>query len=513
MNMKTLKLLRGLMSMENKITDWDIREEILNNGFTNTCVMASAGTGKTTLLINKLQKLNEIDNSHKSYAILTFTNKATKEIKIRSSIGNAYISTIDSFVENEIIRPFMNDIEETRDYPNNYKVDFSNKFKFRDAGMDLLKNKGIMGIYNDNTKNFKFEYALNILEHSSACQDYLKSKYRMFFIDEYQDCDKDMHSFFMYICDNFEIPFFIIGDEKQSIYQWRGAIGNIFNEVSEKFKKYYLIHSFRCHFEINNFANLIHYPEAYVMSQKEVDRIIVYSDSENQHRYKLIESLIKNNYLDFRNEITIFVNNNKNAEQLSNLLKTIGYNFRYIPRMPIEDSYRNSKILMTLARFRFDQQYYLTNFIEDNFLEISRSKLKKCFDDFFNHDITGDTYNNFINNLSTQINLDFDENEKQSLLDTITNDQYIICFESDSKHNIMTAFAAKGLEFDQTVAFGSDYIYEEKNQLHYVAITRSKEKCIIIDDSMGKYLNKVNITIQKNMNEKNIKYKNLYKLL
>lgn len=499
--------------MENKITDWDTREDILNNGFTNTCVMASAGTGKTTLLINKLQKLNEINNSHKSYAVLTFTNKATEEIKIRSSIKNAYISTIDSFVENEIIRPFMNDIEETKDYPNNYKVDFLNKFKFRDAGMDLLKNKGIMGIYNDNTKNFKFEYALNILEHSNACQDYLKSKYRMFFIDEYQDCDKDMHSFFMYICNNLEIPFFIIGDEKQSIYQWRGAIGNIFNEVSEKFKKYYLIHSFRCHFEINNFANLIHYPEAYFISQKEVDRIIIYRDSENQHRYKLIESLINNNYLDLSDEITIFVNNNQNAEQLSNLLKTIGYNFRYIPRMPIEDSYRNSKILMTLTRFRFDQQYYITNFIEDNFLEISRSKLKKCFDDFFNHDITGDTYTEFINILSAKINVDFDENEKQRLFDTITNNQYKVCFENGSKHNIMTTFAAKGLEFDQIVAFGSDYISEKKNQLHYVAITRSKEKCIIVDDLNGEYLDKVNKIIQENLKEEIKNYQNIYRLL
>lgn len=499
--------------MENKITDWDTREDILSNGFANSCVMASAGTGKTTLLINKLQKLNEIDNSHKSYAILTFTNKATEEIKNRSSIRNVYISTIDSFVENEIIRPFMNDIEETKDYPNNYKVDYSNKFKFRDAGMDLLKNKGIMGIYNDNTKNFKFEYALNILEQSHACQDYLKSKYRMFFIDEYQDCDKDMHSFFMYICDNLEIPFFIIGDEKQSIYQWRGAIGNIFNEVSEKFKKYYLINSFRCHFEINNFANLIHYPEAYVMSQKEVDRIIIYRDSENQHRYKLIESLINNNYLDLSDEITIFVNNNQNAEQLSNLLKTIGYNFRYIPRMPIEDSYRNSKILMTLTRFRFDQQYYITNFIEDNFLEISRSKLKKCFDDFFNHDITGDTYTEFINILSAKINVDFDENEKQSLFDTITNNQYKVCFENGSKYNIMTTFAAKGLEFDQTVAFGSDYISEDKNQLHYVAITRSKEKCIFVDDLNGRYLNKINKIIQENAKEKINEYQNIYKLL
>lgn len=499
--------------MENQITDWDTREEILNNGFTNTCVMASAGTGKTTLLINKLEKLNKIKNSHKSFAVLTFTNKATEEIKVRCNVNNVFIATIDSFVETEIIRPFMNDIKETKDYPNNYKVDYSNKFIFRNTGMELLKKKGIMGLYKDNKKNFKFEYALNILEHSTACQDYLKSKYRMFFIDEYQDCDKDMHEFFMYICDNLEIPFFIIGDEKQSIYQWRGAIGNIFNIISEKFGKYHLIHSFRCHFEINNFANLIHYPEAYVKSQKVVNRIIVYRDSENQHRYKLIESLIKNNYLDLSNEITIFVNNNKNAERLSDLLKTIGYKFRYVPRMPIEDSYRNSKILMTLAKFRFDQQYYITNFIEDNFLEISRSKLKKCFDDFFNHDITEDTYNHFINNLSTEINVDFNESEKESLLETLIDNRYTVCFENDSKHKVMTAFAAKGLEFNQVVAFGTDYIYDDKNQLHYVAVTRCKDKCIIIDDSNGRYLNKINTIIKENTNEELNSYQNIYKLL
>lgn len=499
--------------MENQITDWDTREEILNNGFTNTCVMASAGTGKTTLLINKLQKLNEINNSHKSYAVLTFTNKATEEIKIRCSIRNAYISTIDSFVENEIIRPFMSDIELTKDYANNFKVDYQYKFNSTNEGLQVMKKENIMGVYYDNKMNFKFRLALYILQNSTASQDYLKSKYCMFFIDEYQDCDEDMHSFFMYICGNLEIPFFIIGDEKQSIYQWRGAIGNIFNEVSEKFKKYFLIHSFRCHFEINNFANLIHYPEAYVMSQKEVDRIIIYRDSEHQHRHKLIETFIKNNFLDFRNEITIFVNNHKNAEQLSNLLKTIGYTFRYIPRMPIEDSYRNSKILMTLARFRFDQQYYITNFIEDNFLEISRSKLKKCFDDFFNHDITVCAYTEFINILSTKINVDFDENEKQSLFDTITNDKYQICFESDSKHNIMTTFAAKGLEFDQTVAFGSDYIADEKNQLHYVAITRSKEKCIFVDDINGDYIDKINRIIKEKIKEETNNYKKIYKLL
>lgn len=499
--------------MENQITDWDTREEILNNGFSNTCVMASAGTGKTTLLINKLEKLNEINNSHKSYAVLTFTNKATDEIKIRNNVKNVYIATIDAFADNEIIRSFINDIKLTKDYPNNFKVDYQYKFDSTNDGLDVMKHENIMGAYYDNEKNFKFRLALFILENSNACQDYLKSKYCMFFIDEYQDCDEDMHNFFMFICDNLNIPFFIIGDEKQSIYQWRGAIGNIFDEVSGKFKKHQLVHSFRCHFEINNFANLIHYPSAYKKISEDVDRIIIYKDFENQHRFKLIDIFIANGTLNLNKEITIFINNNERAENLCDLLNKHGYNFRFVPKMQIENAYCNANLLKSLARYRFDQHYYLTNFIEDNYLEVSRSKLKKCFDNFFNYTLTEDTYNNFIKILSTNINVDFNENEKLSLFEIITNDRYKVCFEKDNKHKIMTTFAAKGLEFDQTVAFGSDYISEKKNQLHYVAITRSKDKCIIVDDLNGRYLNKINKIIQENIEEEINQYQNIYKLL
>ena len=50
----------------------------------------------------------------------------------------------------------------------------------------------------------------------------MKAKYYRIYIDEYQDSDRDMHNLFMYICKKLEIPLFIVGDLKQSIYGWRG---------------------------------------------------------------------------------------------------------------------------------------------------------------------------------------------------------------------------------------------------------------------------------------------------
>ncbi|RKJ48335.1 hypothetical protein D7X25_20935 [bacterium 1XD42-8] len=32
-----------------------------------------------------------------------------------------------------------------------------------------------------------------------------------------------MHKLFMYLCDTLKIETFVVGDEKQSIYIWRGA--------------------------------------------------------------------------------------------------------------------------------------------------------------------------------------------------------------------------------------------------------------------------------------------------
>ena len=75
-----------------------------------------------------------------------------------------------------------------------------------------------------------------------TCRLYLQAKYFKIYIDEYQDCDKSMHKFFMYLCDELNIETFVVGDEKQSIYIWRGAYPEAFKSIWNKpnFKKIFM---------------------------------------------------------------------------------------------------------------------------------------------------------------------------------------------------------------------------------------------------------------------------------
>lgn len=103
------------------------------------------------------------------------------------------------------------------------------------------------------------ELALEILKNSSACQLYLKSKYSKIYVDEYQDFDKDMHALFMYLCETLKIDTFVVGDEKQSIYMWRGAYPEAFMSIWTRgdFSKKVMTDNYRSCQQIQNYSNLL----------------------------------------------------------------------------------------------------------------------------------------------------------------------------------------------------------------------------------------------------------------
>src|SRR5699024_7124066 len=101
--------------------------------------------------------------------------------------------------------------------------------------------------------------AYDILKKNIVAREYIQAKYKMIFLDEYQDTDLDMHTLFMFLKDQLNITLFIVGDAKQAIYLWRGAQSNIFEMLKQDDMNHYsLIKNFRCHDEIVNYANLIH---------------------------------------------------------------------------------------------------------------------------------------------------------------------------------------------------------------------------------------------------------------
>ena len=239
-----------------------VQQKIINTSG-NLIVRASAGTGKTHTMVNKIAKEINDNRTHKVVAAITFTIKAAQEIKDRLSVDitQHFIGTNNSFVIEEIIKPFMKDVYGS-DYDIDMSTDYSREAKvenFQDA-IDKIKNEGVLCSYTDNKKNFIFELAQEIVENSTACRLYLQAKYFKIYIDEYQDCDKSMHKLFMYLCDTLKIETFVVGDEKQSIYIWRGAYPDAFLSIwnKENFSKIFMGDNYRSCKQIQNYSNLLY---------------------------------------------------------------------------------------------------------------------------------------------------------------------------------------------------------------------------------------------------------------
>ena len=201
----------------------------------NLIVRASAGTGKTHTMVRKIIKEIKENKSHKVIAAITFTIKAATEIKERLTVdvSEHFIGTNNSFVISEIIEPFIKDVYGP-EYDLDLDTDYALKVDNFEEGLTKIHDDGILCSYSNSKKNFIFELAQNIVENSEVCRLYLRAKYFKIYIDEYQDCDKDMHNFFMYLCEQLGIETFIVGDEKQSIYIWRGAYPEAFKSIYKK---------------------------------------------------------------------------------------------------------------------------------------------------------------------------------------------------------------------------------------------------------------------------------------
>lgn len=481
------------------IIDQKIRDEILKHKG-SLVVRASAGSGKTTIMVKKIKKVIEEITNHKTVAAITFTKKATQEIRNKyNELGGQdsfFVTTNDSFIEQEIIRPFINDAYRDSRFSDNDLSDFNNDYSpsvfttYDSLIYNLAQNK-LLAKYSDNTKNFKFELALEIVKNSTACQEYLKYKYQMIFIDEYQDSDSDMHNLFVYLYERLSIDLFIVGDTKQAIYLWRGARADIFEQLPNKIEVKILSHNFRSHPEIVNYAALIHELDDCIFPNRNCERHVEICNLNNSD----LGDLIMSDHINREKEITIIVAKNEEATNYQSLLKeNYGLDFEYIPRTPIDDNQSShTQYLKLIARYYYEA-ITIFEFASECGLEASKTqlnKLKTSMDglrDLFpvrtDVDFDCERFNDILNDVYSYLEIQFTQSEIKQLYDTFSNDSNKIAYvPSQSKYKIMTIFAAKGLEFDQVIGFGKDYLLsnQNKNNNHYVLITRAKEKVIMID--------------------------------
>lgn len=82
--------------------------------------------------------------------------------------------------------------------------------------------------------------------------------YKYVFIDEFQDTDRVQTKFFSYICNEYNVNLFVVGDVKQSVYRFRGADYTAFKQLKEQttiHKEYYLQLNYRTIGNLLNFMN------------------------------------------------------------------------------------------------------------------------------------------------------------------------------------------------------------------------------------------------------------------
>lgn len=500
--------------MRSRLVDQEARDSILEDD-NNIMVSASAGSGKTTIMVKKMGiEINKIID-HRTIAAITFTIKATEEIKKKAqqSIKKPFVvMTNDSFVENEITRPFIRDALGP-EYSGDYSVEYETRFKFLTAnqGLDQLKSKNILGTFEDNKKNFKFKLALAITKKSVAAQEYLTSKYKTIFIDEYQDSDQDMHRFFMFLKNELKIKIFIVGDSKQAIYIWRGAMSNIFELLAkERFSSYELVTNFRCHKEIENYANLFHNPRYFNNQNDLVSNVILkkFQNSQFNDFPVSFSQLIDDNTLDLNKEITIISNFNNDAKRIAEFLNRKGYDFVFIPRTPIDEGLPNGYLLKELAMFTKNAAYTIYDFLErignderaQTKAEINRIiiGLKKT------ENLVAEKIAEIISSLASYLGVTIGSDEITKFLQSVSDPQYDMAFQMlDKKHKVMTVFAAKGLEFDQVISFSRYYeIHNNANmQNHYVCVTRAKEKFVMFIDNDEYYKHVLNTATKNGLND------------
>lgn len=326
------------------------------------------------------------------------------------------------------------------------------------------------------------------MKKSKACQLYLQAKYFKIYVDEYQDCDTDMHALFMYICEILKISLFVVGDEKQSIYMWRGANPKSFAEIWNKpdFSNKFMVANFRSSKQIQNYSNLLCSETRNLYEPvDDLSSVIMICATEDNW-----VSSIKP-YLDTEKKCALLRYSNANAEQGATDLTNENIEFIYVPQAPIADittetawlynAIAKSFILPIFSAFDFRDEIpneVLGDKKGLNYIKTKLSILDKC--------IKGNDILNFekqvmlmANYFGYEARVDHCEN----LYKTICDKRYHSAFNVDDlKHIAITFHSSKGLEFEQVIIFVSDYRLSNEQDVynHYVAVTRAKSKLIMV---------------------------------
>ena len=308
----------------------------------------------------------------------------------------------------------------------------------------------------------------------------------------------------MYICESLNIDTFVVGDEKQSIYMWRGAYPKAFMSIwdREDFSKKFMRDNFRSCQQIQNYSNLLcdETRDLYKTVDDLASGIVICTTRSNW-----VTSVTQ--HLDPNKKCALLRYSKANAEADAKALSDGDMEFTYIPQTPISEITTDTAWLYNaIAKYFILPKYSAYDFRDEipnevvgnkkilNYIKKSLSLLDECIKQ---EDIS--VFVKRVEVIADYLGYDTKEEHCKKVYETICDPKFHPAFNMDELKRIAITFhSSKGLEFEQVVLFVSDYRLSSEEDVynHYVASTRAKTKLILVyvngDWNAGQFAKNIN---------------------
>jgi len=233
------------------------------NEYGNVFVSAPPGSGKTRTLIARAEK--KLENYDKPVALITYTNAAADEMRNRiNSEKKIFVGTIHKFCLEYILRPFgwlynwenlkVISFDDKNKIKEEIEIRFGRKIKYKFFNNVRKKLNGEIDLsnidYSLEIAGFYFDYlrknelvdfneilyrAYKILDNNQFIRTSLASKFTEILVDEFQDINYFQYEIIKLLDKDKLCSFFMVGDFRQSIMRFAGAIDLEFEEIESDF--------------------------------------------------------------------------------------------------------------------------------------------------------------------------------------------------------------------------------------------------------------------------------------
>lgn len=330
-------------------------QKLAINHFNGPClVLAGPGSGKTFVLTNRIKHLiYDEDIEPNNILVITFTRQAATEMKNRfinlCNENNLVLNEEPTFgtfhsIFFEILRNdfgFNNDSVITKTEEKKYIVNILEKINnikiTENLADDILKDikdyklskengelfipktmsQDMFNSIYDEFKQYLFldkkldfhdmiELCYTLIKNNKDILDKYRNLYKYILIDEFQDINKDQYDIIKLLCKTKNL--FVVGDDDQSIYRFRGSKPSVLNDFLKDYKNAKVINLGK---NYRSDKGIVHFSKKVIDNNKERFRkdlvsnsdkfgnveIKVFNDSidENEYVLKIIKNKIYNN--------------------------------------------------------------------------------------------------------------------------------------------------------------------------------------------------------------------------